>query len=163
MSELRHKQLGEAVDATAPDGSEVRFLLRGELGELNHFTLPPGATSGPVAHHTIEEIWYFLSGRGEMWRSDGTTEETLAVGPGRLPGHPHGSALSVPQHGTGAAPLHHRDHAAVARRGGGVRRAGQVAGGGVDVLVVANRGTTRHKARERGNVPPLFCFTSRGS
>lgn len=62
MSELRHKQLGEAVDATAPDGSEVRFLLRGELGELNHFTLPPGATSGPVAHHTIEEIWYFLSG-----------------------------------------------------------------------------------------------------
>ena len=30
MAELRHKRLGEAVDTTAPDGSEVRFLLRGD-------------------------------------------------------------------------------------------------------------------------------------
>ncbi|MCY4625375.1 MAG: cupin domain-containing protein [Chloroflexi bacterium] len=82
MAELRHKRVGEGVDTTAPDGSEVRFLLRGERGELNHFTLPPGATSGAVAHRAIEEIWYFLSGAGEMWRSDGASEETLAVGPG---------------------------------------------------------------------------------
>ena len=82
MAELRHKRVGEGFDATAPDGSEVRFLLRGVRGEMNHFTLPPGATSGAVAHRTIEEIWYFLSGAGEMWRSDGASEETLAVGPG---------------------------------------------------------------------------------
>ena len=82
MAELRHKRVGEGVDTGAPDGSEVRFLLGGERGEGDHFTLPPGATSGAVAHRAIEEIWYFLSGAGEMWRSDGASEETLAVGPG---------------------------------------------------------------------------------
>ncbi len=103
MSELRHKRLGEAVDTTAPDGSEVRFLLRGERGELNHFTLSPGATSGPVAHHTIEEVWYFLSGQGEMWRSDGTTEETLAVGAGVCLDIPTGVRFQF--RNTGSEPL----------------------------------------------------------
>lgn len=82
MPGFRHTRLGEAVDTTAPDGSEVRFLLRGERGEVNHFTLAPGAVSAAVAHRAIEEIWYFLSGEGEMWRSDGSTEEVLDVGAG---------------------------------------------------------------------------------
>ena len=103
MAELRHKQLGEAVDTTAPDGSEVRFLLRGERGELNHFTLPPGATSAAVAHHAIEEIWYFLSGQGEMWRSDGASEETLAVGPGVCLDIPTGVRFQF--RNTGSEPL----------------------------------------------------------
>ena len=129
MAELRHKRLGEAVDTTAPDGSEVRFLLRGDRGELNHFTLPPGATSAAVAHHAIEEIWYFLSGQGEMWRSDGASEETLAVGPGVCLDIPTGVRFQFRNTGLGAAHLPHRDDAAVARRRGGVRRRGQVAGG----------------------------------
>ena len=100
---MRHHRPGEVIDTTAPDGSEVRFLLRGERGELNHFTLPPGATSTPVAHHAIEEIWYFLSGEGEMWRSDGISEEVLRVGPGVCLDVPTGVRFQV--RNTGTEPL----------------------------------------------------------
>lgn len=66
-------------DAVAPDGSDVRLLLGLEGGTMAHFELAPGNTSTAVAHKTVEEIWYFLSGRGEMWRRTGVKEETVAV------------------------------------------------------------------------------------
>ena len=46
------------------------------------FALPPGETSRAVTHRTVEEIWYFLEGRGEMWRRQGDREEVVAVEPG---------------------------------------------------------------------------------
>jgi mannose-6-phosphate isomerase-like protein (cupin superfamily) len=46
---------------------------------MAHFALAPGQTSRAVAHRTVEEIWYFLGGRGEMWRQLGDTEETVTV------------------------------------------------------------------------------------
>ena len=49
---------------------------------MAHFSLPPFAVSRPVAHHTVEEVWYFLSGTGRMWRRGGGSEEIVAVGPG---------------------------------------------------------------------------------
>ena len=76
---MRTTRLSEQIDTQAPDGSEVRFLLRMNRGELNHFTLPVGATSSAVVHQTIEEVWYFLSGSGQFWRSDGRREETVDV------------------------------------------------------------------------------------
>jgi mannose-6-phosphate isomerase-like protein (cupin superfamily) len=54
----------------APDGSEVRILLARAGGSMAHFRLPPGQVSRAVRHRTVEEIWYILSGTGEMWRSD---------------------------------------------------------------------------------------------
>ena len=39
-------------------------------------------TSKAVAHRTVEEIWFFLSGRGEMWRKQGEREEIVAVDAG---------------------------------------------------------------------------------
>ena len=68
--------------ATAPDGSAIRFLLKLNRGEVNHFTLPPGRTSTAVVHRTIEEIWYVLQGRGQMWRREGENEEVLDLAPG---------------------------------------------------------------------------------
>ena len=62
------KRLPVAPDAVAPDGSDVRVLLSLRGGSLAHFELGPGQTSTAVAHRTVEEIWYFLRGRGEMWR-----------------------------------------------------------------------------------------------
>jgi mannose-6-phosphate isomerase-like protein (cupin superfamily) len=70
------------ADVIAPDGSEVRLLLRLAGGSMAQFTLPAGQTSVPAAHRTVEEIWFFTGGRGEMWRRLGEQEETVCVEPG---------------------------------------------------------------------------------
>ena len=79
---FRAKQLPAAYDLLAPDGSEVRVLLALKGGSMAHFQLAPGQTSKAVAHRSVEEIWYFLAGRGEMWRRQGDQEVVVAVGPG---------------------------------------------------------------------------------
>src|SRR5918994_7721365 len=75
-------RLGNSPDAIAPDGSEVRILSSTGRGSLAHFTLPSLAVSKAMAHHTVEEIWYFVSGRGQMWRRLHDTEEIVDVEPG---------------------------------------------------------------------------------
>lgn len=66
----------------APDGSNVRILLTRSGGSMSHFELPPGSTSKAVEHRTVEEVWYVVGGRGEMWRRFEDVEEVtpLAVG-----------------------------------------------------------------------------------
>jgi mannose-6-phosphate isomerase-like protein (cupin superfamily) len=76
------KRLPPQVDAIAPDGSDVRILLGLSGGGMAHFELAPGETSSAMTHRTVEEIWFFLTGRGEMWRRQGDHEEVVAVGPG---------------------------------------------------------------------------------
>ncbi len=61
--------LPPVCDVLAPDGSEVRILLSLAAGSMAHFRLQAGQISHPVRHGTVEEIWYILSGQGEMWRS----------------------------------------------------------------------------------------------
>ena len=68
-------------DTTAPDGSEVRVLLSLAGGSAAHFRLAPGALSRAGRHRTVEEIWYILEGRGEMWRRDGAREEVVPLQP----------------------------------------------------------------------------------
>jgi mannose-6-phosphate isomerase-like protein (cupin superfamily) len=82
MSEFSTKRLPVDKDDIAPDGSDVRILLGLDRGGMAHFELAPGETSVAVAHHTIEEIWYFLSGRGEMWRKLDDQKEVVPVDPG---------------------------------------------------------------------------------
>jgi mannose-6-phosphate isomerase-like protein (cupin superfamily) len=82
VSEFSTKRLSVAPDAVAPDQSDVRILLGLAGGGMAHFELAPGATSVAVAHRTVEEIWFFLSGRGEMWRRQGDREEIVSVEPG---------------------------------------------------------------------------------
>ncbi len=69
-------------DVTAPDGSNVRILLALKGGSMAHFELPAGEISIAVAHKTVEEIWYFLGGQGEMWRKFDDHEEIIRVGAG---------------------------------------------------------------------------------
>jgi mannose-6-phosphate isomerase-like protein (cupin superfamily) len=76
------KQLPLDRDAVAPDGSDVRILLELEGGGMAHFELAPGLISKAVAHRTVEEIWFFIGGRGEMWRKGNGREEVVAVEPG---------------------------------------------------------------------------------
>lgn len=82
MSDLRSKRLPVARDTVSPGGSDVRLLLELDGGGLAHFELGPGETSVAVAHHTVEEIWYFINGRGEMWRKFGGKEEITPLDPG---------------------------------------------------------------------------------
>lgn len=42
---------------------------------MAHFELKPGQTAVAVAHHTVEELWFIVSGEGEMWRRLGAQEE----------------------------------------------------------------------------------------
>jgi len=68
-------------DAVAPDGSDVRVLPGVAGGSVAHFELRAGETSIAVEHRTVEEVWYFLRGRGEMWRKSGEREEIVEVSP----------------------------------------------------------------------------------
>jgi mannose-6-phosphate isomerase-like protein (cupin superfamily) len=66
----------------APDGSDVRLLLVLSAGGMAHFQLAPGETSRATMHRTVEEIWYFLTGRGEMWREQEGKAQIIEVSPG---------------------------------------------------------------------------------
>jgi mannose-6-phosphate isomerase-like protein (cupin superfamily) len=79
MTPFESMTLPAAPTTTAPDGSEVRVLLGLARGGMAHFRLAPGECSTAVVHRTVEEIWFFVSGRGEMWRRQGAREETVAV------------------------------------------------------------------------------------
>jgi mannose-6-phosphate isomerase-like protein (cupin superfamily) len=76
------KRLPIERSGVAPDGSDVRVLLSLAGGSMAHFELAPGQISKAVAHRTVEEIWFFLTGRGEMWREQDGVRETLEVSPG---------------------------------------------------------------------------------
>jgi mannose-6-phosphate isomerase-like protein (cupin superfamily) len=46
---------------------------------MAHFELAPGRTSHAVAHRTIDETWYVLAGRGEMWRRTADNEAIVSL------------------------------------------------------------------------------------
>jgi mannose-6-phosphate isomerase-like protein (cupin superfamily) len=74
QSGLATKQLAEDYDYLAPDGSEIRLLPVLTGGGLAHCVLPAGKTSKAVVHRTVGEIWYCLSGEGEIWRKMDSAE-----------------------------------------------------------------------------------------
>jgi mannose-6-phosphate isomerase-like protein (cupin superfamily) len=94
-------RLPAARDVVAPDGSDVRILLRLGGGSMAHFELAGGRTSRAVVHRSVDEIWYVLSGRGDMWRSQAGRRggEGRRGGQGReeaiVPLEP-GTCLSIP-------------------------------------------------------------------
>lgn len=67
---------------TAPDGSDVRVLLGLAGGGMAHFELRAGQTARAVVHRSVEEIWYVVAGRGEMWRRAGEREQVIELKPG---------------------------------------------------------------------------------
>jgi mannose-6-phosphate isomerase-like protein (cupin superfamily) len=75
--------LAEAAEVTAPDGSAVRPLcvLPG-VASFAHFELAAGQVSQAVSHATVQEIWYVVAGRGQMWRDDGSVKSVVDLVPG---------------------------------------------------------------------------------
>lgn len=82
MSDFMTKRLPVQRDVVARDGSDVRELLVLKGGGMAHFELGPSQTSVAVTHRTVEEIWYIVQGRGELWRKLGDQEEVVPVDPG---------------------------------------------------------------------------------
>jgi len=76
---MKTKTIPDTRDAVAPDGSDVRLLLGLKGGGMAHFALAPGETSTAVTHRTVEEIWFFVSGTGQMWRQLGRDSVTVDV------------------------------------------------------------------------------------
>lgn len=97
------KLISKYPNVNAPDGSDVRILLQLEGGSMAHFELAPGKTSRAVAHRTIEEIWYFIQGEGEMWRKQGDKQEITSVKAGICVTIPVGTHFQF--HATGKLPL----------------------------------------------------------
>jgi mannose-6-phosphate isomerase-like protein (cupin superfamily) len=86
-------------DVVAPDGSDVRILLSLDGGGVAHFRLGAGQTSVAVRHRTVEEIWYVVSGAGEMWRRKDEREETVPLRPGTCMSIPVGTAFQFRANG----------------------------------------------------------------
>ena len=76
--------LPDHYDYLAPDGSEIRLLTEeracAPTGGLSHCTLPNGAITQPVRHRGVTEIWFTLSGNGQLWRHDEATGDESVVG-----------------------------------------------------------------------------------
>ncbi|MBN9393287.1 MAG: cupin domain-containing protein [Chloroflexi bacterium] len=97
------KHLPADYNNLAPDGSEIRLLLGVQGGGMAHCTLPAGQTSVAVTHRTVEEIWYFLSGRGEVWRKKDDAEQVTEVFAGTCLTIPLGTSFQF--RATGEEPL----------------------------------------------------------
>jgi len=82
MSAFSTTRLPAASTTIAPDGSDVRVLLGLSAGGMAHFELAAGKTARAVMHRSVEEIWFVLAGRGELWRRQGQQEETVVLEPG---------------------------------------------------------------------------------
>jgi mannose-6-phosphate isomerase-like protein (cupin superfamily) len=76
------KQLSQYYDSLAPDGSEIRLLGTVNGGGMAHCILPVGKTSKAVKHQTVEEIWFFTAGRGQVWRKLLDYEQVIDIYPG---------------------------------------------------------------------------------
>lgn len=81
MPPFTTQHLPSHPDETAPHGSRKRMLLHLDGGSMSHFELLAGQISRAVAHRTVDEIWYFVKGEGEMWRKLGEQEEIVRVAP----------------------------------------------------------------------------------
>ena len=103
MVQAATKMLARDAEAIAPDGCEVRILAATPRGSMAHFTLGPGQIARAVAHRTVEEVWYFLAGKGRMWRRSGEREEIVEVAPGLSLAIPLGTRFQL--RNDGEAPL----------------------------------------------------------
>lgn len=72
--------LPSSYDYLAPDGSEIRLLITHDAGGVAHCRLPAGSVSSPARHRTVVEVWYVLSGHGQVWREKDGDEEIVEVG-----------------------------------------------------------------------------------
>jgi mannose-6-phosphate isomerase-like protein (cupin superfamily) len=79
MPAFQSTRLSTSRVEPAPDGSAVRPLLRLPGGAMAHFELGAGKVSRAVCHRTVSELWFIVSGCGQMWRKEGEHEECISL------------------------------------------------------------------------------------
>ena len=90
-------------DARSPAGAEIRYLIDAEMGNMIHATVPAGQVNRATVHASVSEFWHVLSGQGQIWRRDGTGEDTTVLTAGVSIDIPVGTAFQY--RCTGAEPL----------------------------------------------------------
>ena len=100
---MQTRSFPSAPDARSPAGAEIRYLMEGSGGNMIHATVPPGQVNRATVHATVSELWYVLSGRGEIWRRDAAREEIAPLEPGVSLNIPVGTAFQY--RCTGPEPL----------------------------------------------------------
>ncbi len=103
MRQYKSNRVSDSYDALAPDGSEIRLLHSLSGVSVVHCRLPAGAVTVPVRHRTVEEVWFFLAGAGQVWRKQGEREQVLDVAPGQSLTIPLGTDFQF--RNTGDVPL----------------------------------------------------------
>jgi mannose-6-phosphate isomerase-like protein (cupin superfamily) len=103
MQKYTTTSLHDRIDEIAPDGAEIRLLSRMDGGSVCHCSLAAGVISWAVRHETVEEIWYFLDGEGEVWRKSDGQESVVAVRSGLCLTIPPGTHFQF--RNTGTVPL----------------------------------------------------------
>jgi mannose-6-phosphate isomerase-like protein (cupin superfamily) len=73
------KRVPRDYDYRAPDGSEIRELLKIDRANMAHCTLSAETVSTAHRHRTVDELWYVLSGEGEVWRKQDSFEEVIEL------------------------------------------------------------------------------------
>ncbi|HUY87420.1 MAG TPA: cupin domain-containing protein [Pirellulales bacterium] len=94
------RNIDEAPAFTTMDGSEIRELLAYRNSSIRQQSLAearvaPGQTTTPHYHPRTEEIYYILSGRGQMRIGD----ELRRVGPGDAIAIPPGKTHAIANDG----------------------------------------------------------------
>lgn len=95
--------LSEKYSYLAPDGSEIRVLVDVPGAGMAHCRLPPGGVSSPVKHKSVNEIWYILSGTGQIWQSRDGLNDFAELGAGACLTIPVGNSFQF--RNTGSANL----------------------------------------------------------
>ncbi|MER5756735.1 cupin domain-containing protein [Streptomyces sp. NPDC002088] len=72
-----------AAKDTTPDGSLVRTLgVLPNVASFAQFELAPNQASQALSHGSVQEIWYVVSGSGELWRSLDSKDDKTRLEPG---------------------------------------------------------------------------------
>jgi mannose-6-phosphate isomerase-like protein (cupin superfamily) len=100
---MQTRSFPSTPDGRSPAGAEIRYLIEGETGAMIHSTVPPGQVNRATVHATVSEFWHVLSGEGQIWRRNGTGEETTVLGRGVSIDIPVGTAFQY--RCTGVDPL----------------------------------------------------------
>ena len=93
ITKIKTTKLPDQPDAKSPAGADIRYLMDGKTGNMIYSTVPPHPINRATVHATVDEFWYVLEGRGEIWRDNGLESSVSILDPGTSIDIPAGTAF----------------------------------------------------------------------